>query len=115
MIGGRGAVTGVSVSFSCAASLISLGIVRQVVEDRTIRPLIAAAVVHQVLQRAPQLLHLRNPAIEIDDVRLCDPPHLGTGAAPVLPQPEQPADSAIEKPRSRARRMNFSVCTSVSS
>ena len=87
----------------------------QVVEDRTVRPLIAVAVVHEVLERAAHLLQLGNPPVEIDDVLLRDLATSALARRRFCHRPSRRSISFMEKPRSRARRMNRSVWTSVSS
>src|SRR5688572_1098750 len=63
--------------------------VRQIVEDRAVGPLVAAAVVDEVLERATEVLHLGDPPVEVSDVCLRNATYLGARAATVSPQSQQ--------------------------
>src|SRR5687768_208342 len=65
---------------------------RQVIQDRAIRPVVAVAVVGEVLQRAHHCLHLGNLALQVRDVAFSEILHLGGRTPAVAPQCQQRTD-----------------------
>src|SRR6516225_319908 len=65
---------------------------RQVVEDRAVRPVVAMAAAHKLLERPRHGLHIGDPRLKIADMRLGDPPDLSARPVVVAPQSQQRAD-----------------------
>src|SRR5688500_7405013 len=87
---------------------------REVIENRALRTPVAAAVLDQVLERAPELLHFLDPPIEILDVRLGDAPDFAAGSPPIPPEAEEPAhvghrEAEIAGSPDEAERMHVGV------
>src|SRR6185312_3740064 len=64
----------------------------QVIQDRAVRPLVAVAVLQQVLQRALHGLHRLDARAQVQHMLLRDALDARAGAAPVAPQAYQFGD-----------------------
>jgi len=69
----------------------------QVIQNRAIRPIVAVAIVGEVLQRAHHRLHLGDLALQVRDVAFSEILDLRGGAAAIAPKGEQGADRLQRK------------------
>lgn len=76
----------------------------QIVEDRTVGPVVPVAGVGELRERALHRLHLRDALLEIGDVGERDALHVAAGAAAVDPEPEQRLDLVQAEARGNCRR-----------
>ena len=84
---------------------------RQVVEDRAVRPAIAVAVLHELMERASHRLQLLDLLIELADVVLRHAADVGARAAPVAPEAEELLDllhreAEVAGPANEAQRVD---------
>src|SRR5690554_5287322 len=69
----------------------------KVVEDRTIRPVVAMAGLRQMLEGACHRLQLRDARLQLCDMALGDCLHFGAGAALVVPEADELLDTRDRK------------------
>src|SRR5712671_3364857 len=83
----------------------------ELIENGTVRPLVAAAIASQVLERIDHRLQLRELAVELHDVLAGDLLHRGAGTRLVLPEAQQlldvgQAESEGTRPPHEAQRVH---------
>ena len=85
---------------------------RQLVEDRTLRPCIAVAAVNKGFERPLHRGHFSHAPVQVGDMRQRDALHVGAGAPPVLPQLQQGrdldhAETQFARVTNEAQRVHF--------
>ncbi len=83
----------------------------ELVEDRTVRPFIALAVLGKRLDGRLHALQRRYPLLQVGGVPECQGLHIGAASPRLLPERELPGDLLHRKAEGRARPMKRSVCT----
>src|SRR5688572_13024077 len=87
---------------------------RQVVEDRTIRPMITVAMLRQMLERVDHCLELGDLAVQLVDMLAGNLLHRRAGTGLVLPQAEQllyvvHGETERASPPDEAQRVNVGL------
>src|SRR5579871_284186 len=72
---------------------------RQIVEDRTVGPVVAVAGVDQFAQRLRHRLHLGDARLEVSEARFGNALDLAAGTAPIAPERQQSRDFLDREPK----------------
>ena len=71
---------------------------RQIVEDRTVRPIVSVAGADELGEGLRHRLHFGDALLEVADVRLGDAFHVAAGTAAIAPQGQERGDFRNGKP-----------------